>query len=116
MRLAAIRIDTHSRSPMEYLPALQLHHAREPQSERDVPGVQLQEARARMHSGPLMLPPGTLRRLEGALRRLRHGSVQLVVHDGQIVRIERIEHTRLTVTAEASSTTVWPLASSGDAA
>ena len=34
--------------------------------------------------------------LERALRNLRYGTVQLVVHDGQIVRIERMERIRLT--------------------
>ena len=38
-----------------------------------------------------------------ALRGLRYGSIQLVIHDGQIVRIERIERIRLTETSEASS-------------
>ena len=40
-------------------------------------------------------------RIEQALRGLEHGSVQLVVHDSQIVRIERVERLRLTVPAEA---------------
>ena len=34
--------------------------------------------------------------IQRALRGLRHGSVQLVVHDGQLVRIERVERIRLT--------------------
>ena len=34
--------------------------------------------------------------LEQALRDLRYGTVQVVVHDGQIVRIERVERIRLT--------------------
>ncbi len=34
--------------------------------------------------------------LERALRDLRYGTVQVVVHDGQIVRIERMERIRLT--------------------
>ena len=42
-----------------------------------------------------MLSPGLAQRLERALRGLRHGSVQLVVHDAQVVRIERIERLRL---------------------
>ena len=49
-----------------------------------------------------MLPPETLRHIERALQRLDYGSIQLVVHDGQIVRIERVERTRLTVTSEAT--------------
>ena len=34
--------------------------------------------------------------LERALSGLRYGTVQVVVHDGQIVRIERVERIRLT--------------------
>ncbi len=49
-----------------------------------------------------MLPPETIRHLESALRGLRYGSIQLVVHDAQIVRIERIERIRLTDPSEAS--------------
>ena len=50
-----------------------------------------------------MLPSETLQRIEQALADLRYGSVQLIVHEGQIVRIERTERTRLTVHADASS-------------
>lgn len=48
-----------------------------------------------------MLPPRILQRLERALRDLEHGSVELVIHDGHVVRIERIERLRLTVPPEA---------------
>ena len=51
-----------------------------------------------------MLPAPTLQRLERALDGLRYGSVHLVIHDAQVVRIERIERTRLTVTSEAPLT------------
>lgn len=51
------------------------------------------------------LTPGVRERLERALRGLEHGSIQLVVHDARVVRIERIEHLRLTVTPEAASST-----------
>ncbi len=40
--------------------------------------------------------PSWLRAVEQALRALRYGTVQLVVHEGQIVRIERLERIRLT--------------------
>ena len=33
--------------------------------------------------------------IEQALRNLRHGHVQIVVHEGQIVRIERVERIHL---------------------
>ncbi len=42
-----------------------------------------------------------MRELETALRDLRYGSIQLVIHDSKIVRIERIERIRLTDTPEA---------------
>ncbi len=45
--------------------------------------------------------------LEQALRNLRYGTVQLVVHDAQVVRIERMERIRLepTGTLEAPQST-----------
>ncbi len=49
-----------------------------------------------------MLPRRTVQQIEHALRDLTYGSVQLVIHDAQIVRIERVERTRLTVPSEAS--------------
>ena len=42
-----------------------------------------------------MLSPTIARQIESALRELRYGSVQLVIHDGQVVRIERIERISL---------------------
>ncbi len=50
-----------------------------------------------------MLSPEVTRHLETALRELRYGSIQLVIHDAQIVRIERIERIRLTESSEAAS-------------
>ena len=59
-----------------------------------------------MRAGPLnMLSPTMTRQLEAALRGLRYGSIQLVVHDAQVVRIERIERIRLTDTPEAATIT-----------
>ena len=52
-----------------------------------------------------MLSSDVLQRLEQVLRGLVYGSVQLVVHDAQIVRIERVERCRLTVSTEAASFT-----------
>lgn len=37
-----------------------------------------------------------LKAVEQALQGLRYGTVQLIVHDGELVRIERIEKIRLT--------------------
>ncbi len=42
-----------------------------------------------------MLSSAITRELELALRNLRYGSIQMVVHDGNVVRIERIERIRL---------------------
>ena len=47
------------------------------------------------------MEPQTIRQLEQALQGLAYGSVQLVIHDGQIVRIERVERIRLTGSPEA---------------
>ena len=42
-------------------------------------------------------------RIAEALRGLQYGSIQLIVHEAQIVRIERVERLRLTVSSEAAS-------------
>ena len=55
-----------------------------------------------------MLPKEFVQELERALRDLRYGTVQLVVHDAQVVRIERLERIRLTGSPEAHSTTGRP--------
>ena len=52
----------------------------------------------------MMLTPDLSRKIAAALRGLEYGCVQLVIHDAQLVRIERVERTRLTVFAEASTT------------
>ncbi len=59
-------------------------------------GVQL-----RLQSGPVRarqmstLAPPVLTALQEALKDLRYGTVQLTVHDGKLVRIERLEKIRL---------------------
>lgn len=45
--------------------------------------------------GDLPLPPGFLRELERALRNIRYGSVELVIHDGRVVQLERREKVRV---------------------
>ena len=42
-----------------------------------------------------MLAPHIAREVETALRDLQYGSVHLVVHDAQVVRIERVERISL---------------------
>lgn len=51
------------------------------------------------------MSPERLDQIARALDGLRYGSVQLVVHDGEIVRIERVERTRLTLPEEAPAFT-----------
>ena len=48
-----------------------------------------------------MLSPRVAQQIESALRGLAYGSVQLVIHDAQVVRIERVERIRLTESSEA---------------
>ena len=52
-----------------------------------------------------MLALAIVQELEQALRGLQYGTVQLVIHDAHVVRIERVERVRLTVATEAASTT-----------
>jgi hypothetical protein len=46
-----------------------------------------------LHS--LHLPPLILRELEQALRTIRYGSVELVIHEGRVVQLERREKVRV---------------------
>ena len=46
-----------------------------------------------LHS--LSLPPLILRELEQALRTIRYGSVELVIHEGRVVQLERREKVRV---------------------
>jgi hypothetical protein len=43
----------------------------------------------------LHLPPLILRELEQALRTIRYGSVELVIHEGRVVQLERREKVRV---------------------
>ena len=52
-----------------------------------------------------MLTPSLAQRIEQALRGLRYGAVQIVIHNAQIVCVERIERIRLTGSPEALSLT-----------
>ena len=52
-----------------------------------------------------MTPPTIAHDVEQALRGLRYGSVQLVVHDGRVVRIDRVERIQLTPSEEALTST-----------
>ena len=48
----------------------------------------------------MRLSPAIVKELESALQALRYGSIQLVVHDAKVVRIERIERIRLPAAPE----------------
>ena len=43
---------------------------------------------------PLPLSPALLRELGRALRSIRYGTIELVIHDGRVVQLERIEKVR----------------------
>ena len=55
---------------------------------------------AGLQSGPddqLPLPPALLRELRQALRSIRYGAIELVIHDGRVVQLERHEKVRFDV-------------------
>ena len=43
-----------------------------------------------------MLDTGIARAVERALRGLAYGTIQLTIHDGRLVQVERVERVRLT--------------------
>lgn len=43
---------------------------------------------------PLSLSPALLRELRHALRSIRFGSIELVIHEGRVVQLERREKVR----------------------
>lgn len=42
----------------------------------------------------LQFPPALLHELRQALRSIRFGSIELVIHDGRVVQLERCEKVR----------------------
>jgi hypothetical protein len=49
------------------------------------------------HAGsedPILLPPAFLRELGQALHSIRYGTIELVIHDGRVVQLERREKVR----------------------
>jgi hypothetical protein len=46
-------------------------------------------------SEPTSLPPGLLQELILALRSIRYGAIELVIHDGCVVQLEKREKVRL---------------------
>ncbi|HEX3233517.1 MAG TPA: YezD family protein [Gemmatimonadales bacterium] len=45
-------------------------------------------------AGPEALSPAILHALREALRTIRYGTVELVIHDGRVVQLERSEKVR----------------------
>jgi hypothetical protein len=43
------------------------------------------------------LPPALLRELWQALRAIRYGAIELVIHDGRVVQLERREKVRFDI-------------------
>ena len=55
---------------------------------------------AGLQTGPddqLPLPHALLRELRQALRSIRYGAIELVIHDGRVVQLERHEKVRFDV-------------------
>jgi len=46
---------------------------------------------------PLPLPPALLSQLRQALRSIRYGAIELVIHEGRVVQLERHEKVRFDV-------------------
>lgn len=47
------------------------------------------------HENTLPLPPELLQALSLALRSIRYGTVELVIHDGRVVQLEKREKVRV---------------------
>lgn len=45
-------------------------------------------------AGLLGLPPALARELVEALRSIRYGAIELIIHDGRVVQLERREKVR----------------------
>jgi hypothetical protein len=43
---------------------------------------------------PLPMPPSLLEELRQALRSIRYGTIEIVIHDGRVVQLERREKIR----------------------
>ena len=89
------------------MPALQLSDASRDRSRGDLYGLQLWHQGSSMCLAASMkaLPSSLAREVERALRGLCYGTVQLVVHESRVVRIERLERIRLTDSSEATPNT-----------
>jgi hypothetical protein len=46
---------------------------------------------------PLPLPPALFRELRNALQSIRYGAIELIIHDGRVVQLERREKVRCDV-------------------
>jgi hypothetical protein len=52
------------------------------------------------HDTSIPLPPLLLRELVDALRSIRYGAVELVIHEGRVVQLERREKVRFDAVTE----------------
>ena len=52
------------------------------------------------HDSSIPLPPLLLRELVDALRSIRYGAVELVIHEGRVVQLERREKVRFDAITE----------------
>jgi len=59
------------------------------------PPIHDDDSRLQTRGDDLDLPPAILRALREALRGIRFGAVELVIHDGRVVQLERREKVRL---------------------
>ncbi len=55
------------------------------------------------HDSSIPLPPLLLRELVDALRSIRYGAVELVIHEGRVVQLERRERVRCDACGEPSA-------------
>ena len=54
------------------------------------------------------MPPALLRELRQALQAIRYGSIELVIHDGRVVQLERREKVRFDVELTDAQTVARP--------
>jgi hypothetical protein len=56
--------------------------------------------------GPTSLPQGLLHELILALRSIRYGAIELVIHDGRVVQLEKREKVRLQTEVTPPASTI----------
>jgi hypothetical protein len=48
-------------------------------------------------NGPSAMPPALAKELIEALRSIRYGAIELIIHDGRVVQLERREKVRFDI-------------------